>query len=191
MLPSTKFALNDPQTSARGAKTCTLLDLEGQRVFFNLGSKASPVSTPFGATSYNDEATSRKTLDLRLPADVDDDFLGFDVWAVQYLAENSERLFKKTMSKTQIEEHYRSPVSRKEGYQPLLRCKVSTGGKYAVRTWDEDNERTDLPEDLRPHDLVPRLHLSHLWIMGREFGWVFAVTDLLVMKGDTQAECPF
>ena len=52
-------------------------------------------------------------------------------------------------------------------------------------------ERMDLPEDLRPHDLVPRLHLSHLWIMGREFGWVFNVADLMVINGDTQVECPF
>ena len=191
MLASTKFALNDPQTSARGAKTCTFVDTEGQRVFFTLGSKAAPTSSPFGATSYNDEATSRKMLDFRLPAESEEEFLGFDAWAVQYLAENSERLFKKKMNKAQIEEHYRSPVSRKEGYQPLLRCKVTARGKHAVRAWDEESERMDLPEDLRPHDLVPRLHLSHLWIMGREFGWVFNVADLMVINGDTQAECPF
>ena len=133
MLASKDFALNDPQTSARGAKTCTFVDTEGQRVFFTLGSKAAPVSTPFGATSYNDEATTRKTLDFRLPAESEEEFLGFDAWAVQYLAENSERLFKKKMNKAQIEEHYRSPVSRKEGYQPLLRTKANARGKHAVR----------------------------------------------------------
>ena len=191
MLASKTFALNDPQTNARGAKSCSLLDADGKRVFFTLGSKTAPTSSPFGATSFNDEATVRRTLDFRLPPEWEEEFVGFDAWAVQYLADNSERLFKKQMTKAQVEEHYRSPVSRKEGYQPLLRCKVTLAGKSAVRCWSPEAERAELPDDLRPHELVPRLHLSHMWIMGREFGWVLNVVDLMVIDGDARQECPF
>lgn len=191
MLATTSFALSDPQTSARGAKSCTLLDKDGQKVTVILGSKEAPTSTPFGASSYNDEATVRKNLDLRLNDQQADQFTALDVWAVQYLADNSERLFKKKLTKAQVEEHYRSPVSQREGYQPLLRCKVNCFGNAAVRCWNTDSERVDMPEDLRECELVPRLHLSHLWIMGRDFGWVMNVTDLMILSTGAQGECPF
>ena len=45
--------------------------------------------------------------------------------------------------------------------------------------------------ELRDCELVPRLHLSHLWIMGHDFGWVMNVTDLQILDGDAQIECPF
>ena len=191
MFATTSFTLAAPQTSARGAKTCTLLDKDGQKVMLIVGSKEQPVRTPFGASTYNNEDTPRKTLEFRLTDQQVEEFVDFDTWAIQYLADNSERLFKKQLTKAQVEEHYRSPLSRKEGYQPLLRCKVNCTSAAACRCWNGDNERVSMPEDLRECELVPRLHLSHLWVMGRDFGWVFNTVDLMIMEGDAELECPF
>ena len=123
----------------------------------------------------------------------DQEFLEFDAWAQSYIEEHSERLFKKKLNRSQIEEHYRSPVTRKEGYQSLLRCKLNTEGRHQVRVWDQDGQRTPLPEDLRDYDLVPRLQISHLWILGRDFGFSLNCFDLMVLNGSGADEniCPF
>ena len=189
--PLDNFALGDPIVSSRGAKSCTLSAGKDGKAIFTLGSRHAPVSTPFGASSYNDENNSRKTLDLRLNPEQDGDFLCFDEWAVRYITEHSERLFKKTLTQSQVQEHYRSPVTRKEGYQPLLRCKINVSGRSCVRVWDEENLRTGLPDDLRMYEMCPRLHLSHLWIMGRDFGWVIQCNDLMCLNGAAEADCPF
>ena len=191
MLATTSFALGAPQTSARGAKSCTLLDKDGQKVLLTVGSKEAPLRTPFGAGTYNDEDTPRKNLDFRLNDQQAEEFAAFDSWAIKYLADNSERLFKKQLTIAQVEEHYRSPLSQKEGYQPLLRCKVNCSGAAACRGWNGDGERVSMPNDLRECELVPRLHLSHLWIMGRDFGWVLNVIDLQILEGGAVMECPF
>ena len=102
--PVENFQLQDTQTSSRGAKTCTLLDSKANKFVFTLG----PTCTPFGASSYNDEATVRKTLDLRVNEKEFDFFRQLDNWSIDYLTKHSVRLFKKSMSREQIKEHYRS-----------------------------------------------------------------------------------
>jgi hypothetical protein len=37
---------------------------------------------------------------------------------------------------------------------------------------------------------IPRLHVSHLWIMSREFGIVLVSTDLQLFETEPR-ECPF
>ena len=190
MLTPEKFSLGEPQISSRGAKTCTL-ECESERATFALGSKTAPTTTPFGANTFNDEDTARKNIEFRLTPEQDAEMHAFDDWAKDYLEQNSERLMKKKLSREQIEEHYRSPVRRQEGYAPLLRAKINVGGKATVRCWNEEGLRSALPSDLTLYALVPRLQLSHLYIMGRDFGWVINCTDLMILDAAAETECPF
>ena len=190
MLSPSTYALADAQISARGAKSCALTDKAG-KVTFYLGSSDAPVTSPFGATCYGDESGPRKTLELRLSPNQDEEFQKFDTWAREYIEEHSERIFKKKLNQSQIEEHYRSPVTRREGYQPMLRCKLNTEGRHAARIWDEDGQRTQLPEDLRDYEMIPKLQLSHLWILGKQFGFTLNCTDLMIMSGNSENVCPF
>ena len=182
-------ALKDPQISARGAKSCQLHDKEGKRVYFTLGSRAEPCTTPFGACAWNDENATRKTIDFHLTDDQAAMFDAFDKWALGYLAAESERIWKKKLTEEQVAQHYRSPVVRKEGYRPHLRCKINTEGANACRAWSAEDERRELPQELRGSLLVPRINLSHLWMMSREYGWVCQVGDMMVI--DPSEECPF
>ena len=187
MIPSVdNFQLQDTQTSSRGAKTCTLLDAKANKIIFTLG----PTCTPFGAGTYNDEASVRKTLDLRVNEKEFDFFRQLDDWAVDYLTKNSERLFKKILTRDQVKEHFRSPISTKEGYQPLIRTKINTLGQNAVRCWSQSREAIGLPEDLRNCQFLASVHLSHLWIMGRDFGFVITCQDLMILE-QVSHECPF
>ena len=187
MIPPVEgFQLQDTQTSSRGAKTCTLLSAKGEKIVFTLG----PTSTPFGAGSYGDEATTRKTLDLRVFDTESEFFKELDNWAVDYIAKNSERLLKKSLTRDQVKEHYRSPATAKEGYQPLVRTKINTFGQNAVRCWSTTREVIGLPEDLKNCNFLAQVHLSHLWMMGRDYGWVISCQDLMILDQVSQ-ECPF
>ena len=184
------FTLADTQTSSRGAKTCTLLSAKGDKIIFTLGSLSRPTSTPFGASAFNDEQTSRKTLDLRINEEEFNFFKQLDDWSIDYLTKNSERLFKKSLTRDQVKEHYRSPVTQKDGYQPLVRTKINTLGQAAARCWSGQRENIQLPEDLRDCNFIAQVHLSHLWVMGRDFGWVISCQDLMILE-EVRHECPF
>jgi hypothetical protein len=190
-LPSvTGFFLQDTQTNSRGAKSATLISADTGKITFALGTQEGGTSTPFGASCYKDEESVRKTLDLRVDEHEAQFFRQLDAWALEYITTHSERLFKKALTKDQVAEHYRSPLTEKEGYQPLVRCKITTAGLSAARVWNTEKQRIGLPEDLRGCCLVAAVHLSHLWVMGRDFGWVINVTDLQILSEDAR-ECPF
>ena len=48
-------------------------------------------------------------------------------------------------------------VPQKDNYEPLVRCKINTEGRGACRCWNNEQERIDMPEDLRDCMLVPRV----------------------------------
>ncbi len=114
----------------------------------------------------------------------------FDAWAVEYLSANSERLFKKQLTVAQIKELYHSPVKPSEKYEPLLRTKINTSGGWATRFWDTDGTALAPPASLKGVRLIPRLHVSHLWIMGSSCGFAVNVTDLRLEEVPI-VECPF
>ena len=181
-MDSKSWQLRDVAVSAKGAKSCALVKSPNEKVFLKLGSKQEPLRTPFGATSFNDEAATRKTLEFSLSPEQVEQWNLFDAWALEYLQKHSERLFKKKLSAAEVKAAYKSPVTQKADYRPHLRCKINTGGIAAARIWDDDDNRTVLPDDLREFDIIPRIHISHLWIMGaaKDFGWVLQVNDLCV-----------
>ena len=188
-MQTTNFQLKEPQINARGAKTATLLKGKDEKVFFYLGSKENAAKTPFGATSFNDEAATRKTIEFTLSPDQEKMFQDFDQWAIEYLCKNSEKLFKKSLNQEQIKQLYKSPVTKRGDYPPHLRCKINVSGSVICRCWDVEGNKIQLPDDLKNCDLVPRIHISHLWMMQKEVGFVLNVIDLMAdPKPDI---CPF
>jgi hypothetical protein len=183
------LALADATVSVRGAKTCVLATA-GAKLILNVGSREAPLSTPFGATSFGDEQTDRKTVDFRLTGEMLAYFLALDEWMVNYAAEHSERLFTKKYTLAQVRENYKSCVRQQGSYPASLRCKVNTAGSGAVRCWDVLSQRMPLPDEFRNYELVPRVHISHMWQMGgRDFGLVINVMDCMCLARST--ECPF
>ena len=55
-----------PVVSARGAKSCALTDGTAKYIL-TVGSIDILLTTPFGATSFGEEQTQRKNIELRLP----------------------------------------------------------------------------------------------------------------------------
>ena len=74
-------------------------------------------------------------------------------------------------------------------YPPILKTKVDIGaGKYAVVCWDEDGNQLETPESWRQFLIRPRLHVTHLWVMGSAFGPVVRLTDALLRPNGTSME---
>ena len=183
------LALADATISARGAKTCVLATAGTKRVL-NVGSREAPLSTPFGATSFGEEQTDRKTVDFRLTGASLAYFLALDEWMVNYAAQHSERLFSKKYTLAQCRENYKPCVRQQGSYPASLRCKVNVAGSGQVRCWDVLSQRCPLPDEWRNYELVPRVHISHMWQMGgRDFGLVINVLDCMCLARST--ECPF
>ena len=89
----------------------------------------------------------------------------------------------------QVTDAYKSPLSRKEGFQPHLRCKINFAGPQMCRFWNSNNERTEMCTELRALPCIPRVQISHLWLMAKEMGEVCNVNDLKLMA--TNEACPF
>ena len=189
MMNLAEITLKDTQVSARGAKSCQVRGIDGQRITFVLGSTKEPVTTPFGATSFSEGEGGRKTLEFSLSPEQEKEWQAFDAWAISHLAKHSLRLFKALKTKEQIRENYRSPVQKKGDYRATLRCKVNCEGSHPVRCWDVGRERAETPEDLRDTELIAKVMLSHLWMMSKEYGFVLLCTDLQIRS--SAAECPF
>jgi hypothetical protein len=106
-----------------------------------------------------------------------------------YLAANSERLFKKVLTEDQVIEMYKPTVTQRGSYPATLRCKLNVGGSTSVRCWNALDQRMAIPEDFRAYDLLPRVHISHLWMMSKEVGFVLNVHDMMCIQ--QSSECPF
>ena len=108
-----KLHLAEPVVSSRGAKSCALTD-DGAKLVLTLGSRAEPLTTPFGAQSFQNESTNRKSIEFRLPVGETTDYWdAFDAWAVTYLTCHSTRLFGKPLTIEQVRDGYRPCVSRR------------------------------------------------------------------------------
>ncbi len=97
--------------------------------------------------------------------------------------------FKKSLNQEQIKDLYKSPITKRGDFPTHLRCKINVSGSSICRCWDIDNNRTQIPDDLKNCDLVPRIHISHMWMMAKEVGFVLNVIDMMCIP--KEEVCPF
>ena len=180
------WSLADVHTNAKGAKTCQLLD-GAQRMLYTSGVYCT---VPFPPSNFDkDPAATRLNLELRVPPLLETFFDSVDTWAVGYLTTHSERIFAKKLSAEQVKESYHPMLKRSGDYPALLRTKLDTAGRRACKYWTAAQQKRDAPEDWRSSEVRPQLHISHLWIMGRECGIVCNVEALLIQEASVV--CPF
>jgi len=190
------YCLADIFVSARGSKSARLTTHDGLDVIHE---PPCALTAPFGPSSFDkDPAATRMSFDIRCPEEAQDFFQNLDAWAVEYLAEHSERLFKKKLSPEQVAVGYVSCLKTKEGYEPLIRAKINTEGKKAICYWTPDGKERGPPESWRGVRMMLKLHVSHLWIMGTQFGLAINALDAQVLEQEeedataaTRRSCPF
>ena len=183
--PEMNWELSDIITNAKNVRSAMITDKKGALVTQNIASKTEPLSTPFGASAFNDPTATRKNLCLRCPPSLEEKINRIDNYMRQYLVKHATRLFKGKQV------NYKPLlVPGKDDYPPLLRCKINTAGHKACKVWNDDNERCDMPEDLRDYNLVGvRVHFRSLWLMGDSCGITTDIIDLRIVA--LENECPF
>lgn len=185
---ATKFSIADTIANSHGRKSAKVLPQP------LLHQTTLPQGTPFGPSTFEKGgSSSRLTLDIRCD---DPECLAFftklDEWAPQYLAEHSERILGKQMSLEQVRSSYRPCLRAKEGYVPLLHCKITTEGPHATRFWDENKELGKPPADWRDARMIFKVSVPHLWLSGGLCGFVINVLDCQVVdQGAPPPVCPF
>ena len=182
------FHLADQQVNARGAKFCSLT-AEGERVYLTLGSKQSPLYTQWGPSSFDQSSGGRCNFDFVCDEELGKNLKALDEWTKDYIEKHSQRIFGKALTKDQIADGYRPALVQRGSYPPSIRCKVNMTGQRQVKCWTQDGAPRDAPEDWKACTYVVRVNLSHLWLMSREFGWVFNVEHVQVFENSKV--CPF
>ena len=173
------WRLGDVFVTHRGAKIYKATAPEGQPCTWL---PAARVRAPFGPGSFDkDPNASRLNLDICVE---DEELLRecetLDKWAIEYLTEHSERLFKRKMTEAQVRAAYtpctRPPKDPK--YSPLLKTKIDREGHRAIKFWTADGESGAEPLEWRRFELKVAITVSHLWQMGTSFGLVLQATDI-------------
>ena len=180
------WSLADVHVNAKGAKSCQLLDGTARMLY----TADAYCTVPFPPSNFDkDPVATRLNLELRVPPSLEAFFDNVDAWALGYLTIHAERLFGKKLSAEQVKESYHPTLSRHSEYPALLRTKFDTTGRRACKFWSTDHQARDAPVDWRSSEVRPQLHISHLWVMGRECGLVLNAEALLVQEASTI--CPF
>ena len=180
------WSISDQQVSARGAKLATI-SAGGERIYIT--PTTTPLRMPFGPGNFDKTPAIRQNLDFRATPELWDYFTGLDSWARDYLMCHSERIFKKQLSMEEINSGYHPTITQRGSYDPTFRTKINLHER-GVTFWDADGKVRAPPESWVGLTAIPRLHVSHLWIMSREFGIVLVCTDLQLFETEPR-ECPF
>ena len=178
------LSLTDVFTTRHGAKIASIRDGRDDLVV----QPNEFLRVPFEPSAFNDDA-QRLNLVLEAPRPILEVLAELDEWLIGYLVEHSSRLFKKGLTEDQVRASYRSCVRHSEkGYAPTLKTKVDlSDGKHALHCWDGDGNQVPSPECWRNCWISPRLHVTHLWMMGPSFGPVIRLTDALLRPDEGAA----
>ena len=133
-----KWHLSEQAESSKGQKSCQLT-AEHQPVRFQLG---EGLRTRFGASTFEKNVDAvRRSLDFDLD---DPDALArlkeIDAWALDYITTHSERLLKKKLSRSEVENGY-NPLVKTYGSSSICKTKINTRGSRSATFWLENGDQ--------------------------------------------------
>ena len=164
-----KWYLSDQTVSSKGQKSCMLTAIH-QPVKFQLG---EALRTRFGASTFDKNLDAvRRNLDF----DIDNEaalarLKEIDNWALEYITANSERLLKKQLSRTEVENGY-SPLVKTYGATNSCKTKLNIRGSRSATFWNEQGEQMEAPSEGTWQDFSYSAFVGvpQLWIMQGTFG---------------------
>ena len=181
---TSQWSIDDVISTSRGSKVALLKgDCTGNQCIYV---PPSHLRVPFEPGNFDkDPSATRLNLVLECDDDLQAEICKFDAWAVQYITEHSERLLKRNMSYEQVAAGYSSCMKHPQSssrtlgknFKPTLKTKIDLGDRRGLRCWNPNGEIISTPTTWRGSKIRPRIHYSHLWIMGSQYGCVLKVTD--------------
>tara|TARA_B100001142_G_C14049724_1_gene545400 strand:- start:29 stop:712 length:684 start_codon:yes stop_codon:yes gene_type:complete len=162
---------------------------------------AEKMRVPFGVRDANmsgmETNNPRKNMELSVDdASVAKFFQKLDTQNIDVATANSEKWFKKKLSRDAVEQMYRTSCSPDPNgkYAPLLRVKVGTAAAHmptrifvarATGTGGKMKYTPGTIDDVTPFSHVtPIVSIGGMWFMSKGFGMSLTCTDLLVYPSD-------
>ena len=175
-----QWHLAETAVSAKGQKSC-LLTANHQPVRFQLG---SGLRTRFGASTFEKNVDAvRRSLDFDIEnADTLAKLREIDDWALDYITTHSERLLKKKLSRSEVENGY-NPLIKVYGSSNSCKSKINIRGSRSATFWAENGDQLlDPPADGTWQDFAYTAYVSipQLWIMAGSFGLLLETTALML-----------
>ena len=105
-----------------------------------------------------------------------------DAWALDYITTHSERLLKKKLSRTEVENNY-NPLVKVYGSSNSCKSKINIRGSRSATFWAENGDQLlDPPADgtWQDHAYTAYVAIPQLWIMAGSFGMLLETTALLL-----------
>ena len=172
-----QWHLAETAVSAKGQKSC-LLTANHQPVRFQLG---SGLRTRFGASTFEKIDVARRSLDFDLDnAQTLAKLREIDDWALDYITTHSERLLKKQLSRTEVENGY-NPLVKIYGSSHSYKTKINIRGSRSATFWNEKGDQIlDPPTDGQWQEFAYTAYVAipQLWIMAGSFGMLLETTAL-------------
>ena len=174
-----QWHLSEQAVSSKG-QSC-VLTADHQVVRFQLG---NGLRTRFGASTFDKNVDAvRRNLDF----DLDDEVVlarlrEIDDWALEYITQHSERLLKKQLSRTEVENGY-TPLVRTYGSSSSCKSKINLRGSPSATFWNERGEQIlEPPAEGTWQDFAYTAYVSlpQLWIMQGTFGLLLETTALML-----------
>ncbi len=179
------LTLGDPVVSGRGQKSIPV-SYDGRPVVW----QPSEQVVLFEPTSFSGEEATRVNLVMRASPEAAAELTQLDEALLNLVVQQSAQIFGKAITLEEAQSRYVPSLKPNEkGYAPTWKCKVNVGGKARVNLWDTGKRRRLTPESWVKAQVWPKAILKSLWIMGKQFGPLFEVGDLMVEEATV--ECPF
>ena len=167
-----EMEIGDVVCNSKGVKSAQITNKKGAPLFERLTGIDEPISTPFGASTFNDSAATRKNICFRCTPKLAKRLAAIGAYLQSYIDKHSGRLFKgkKLTYKPLL-------IPQKDDYEPLMRCKINTEGRGACRCWNDQHERVDMPDDCETACCVREYRLSPFgsWVIAaasRAASWI-------------------
>jgi hypothetical protein len=177
----------DPVAGSKGQRTATIAHTDGQPALWTLKSGVKPLFAP---NSFSGDANAKKSLCLTVPAEVMDEAVALDDWAVKYAQVHSERLFGKALTLDQIKERYVGVVRSHEKYPSYVKVKIATDLRNQPIYWTPEKTKRGPPEEWLNCELMCQFKIVSFWFMSSQFGLSVQLANAQVTEELMQV-CPF
>jgi hypothetical protein len=179
------YFLADPITNAKGGRSAPLAGKEGNKVILQLGSKESPLYSPFGSSKFDSEA--RPSLEIDTTPEIVTEVRAIEYAVKALIVRDSLKLFKAPLTEAQVEESFHSCLSQRGDYPMKIKVKLGNNTRF----WDENGAPISPDTNLRAVSVVGKCILSGVWLMGpRSFGISYTLTDIMPRQAP-ERPCPF
>jgi hypothetical protein len=147
--------------------------------------------SPFGISTYTDEATNKTSYSLDLSFDADNEdamqlsskLLELDDIILKTVTENSKEWLGKSYDINVIREALYKPLVRqgKEGYANTLRLKVQTNqsGDFVPEAYNLNQEPIQIDEIERGQKCMCIVEINQIWFIDNKFGVSVRLSQVL------------